>query len=111
MRDFLVYAEKYTLEPLRNSGRAALECRDIDGIEDVALEELECSGPVRNSYRDRTYAADVLRALSHRWRSIRDSAELRMAKFGIKLRGEREPRSLRIKPGTSQNTVMETEEM
>ena len=100
---FLVYAEKYTLEPLRIHGRAALECRDIEGIEDVALEELECywpglawPGPYR--YRERAYATDVLGALSHRWRSIRNSAELRMAKFGIKLRAERDPRSLRIKP-------------
>jgi hypothetical protein len=95
---FLVYAEKYTLEPLRSHGRAALEWRDIDGVEEVALEELECFWPGPYSHRDRTYATDVLAALSHRWRSVRATAELRMAKFGIKLRGERDPRSLRIKP-------------
>lgn len=95
---FLVYAEKYTLEPLRDHGRAALECRDIDGIEDVSLEELECYWPGPYRHRDRTYATDVFGALSHRWRSIRATAELRMAKFSVKLRGERDSRSLRIKP-------------
>ena len=36
-----VYAEKYTLEPLRAQGEAALRCKDVEGIESVRLTQLE----------------------------------------------------------------------
>ena len=32
-----VYAEQYTLEPLRAQGEAALRCKDVEGMESVRL--------------------------------------------------------------------------
>jgi hypothetical protein len=40
-----VYAEKYTLDPLKDHGAAALYCRDVAGIEWVRLREIEYAWP------------------------------------------------------------------
>jgi len=39
--DYFACAEKYTLEPLRQKGRDALQCADIEGIEAVKLHSIE----------------------------------------------------------------------
>jgi hypothetical protein len=93
-----VYSEKYTLTPLREQGKASLECRDIDGMESVILKELEYRWPGPFDHRDRSRASDVLQALSFRWRSIRGSADFLMARFSIKLQDEKKRRSVKIVP-------------
>jgi len=39
--DAFIRPMKYTLEPLRSAGRAALVCRDIDGLERIQLVEVQ----------------------------------------------------------------------
>jgi hypothetical protein len=86
-KDRFIYTDKYTLDPLKAKGKAALACRDIEGMESVALTELEYRWLGPFDHRDNSRATDVLRALSPRWRSIK-SAEFVMAKFSVKLTGE-----------------------
>lgn len=97
-KERFVYSEKYTLEPLKERGSASLECSDIEGMESVTLIELEYRWPGPLNHCDKSQAADVLHALSRRWRVITGTAQFLMAKFSVKLTGEKAQRTVKIKP-------------
>ncbi len=94
-KDRFVYADKYTLEPLKTKGKAALECSDIEGVKSVSLTELEYRWPGPFDHRDTSRATDVLRALSRRWSSIK-CADFVTAKFKVDLVDEERPRFVKI---------------
>ena len=60
-----VYAEKYTLAPLRTKGVGSLLCRDVGGIEWIYLTELEYAWPFAFDYTERHKASDVFKALEY----------------------------------------------
>ena len=93
-----VYAQKYTLLPLKKLGAAALYCRDVGGIERVCLKEIEYAWPDAIDHIERHKAEDMFEALRRRKRGIEIDAEIRHAVFGVKLAGEKTPRPVLIKP-------------
>jgi hypothetical protein len=93
-----VYTEKYTLDPLKEQGEDALCCRDIAGMEWVRLTEIEYDWGGSPKHIEKHKANDVFLALVLRERSIERAAEIRMAKYNVKLEGLKRPRSVLIRP-------------
>lgn len=93
-----VYVEKYTLEPLKQQGEEALRCRDIAGMEWVRLREIEYAWGGAFEHVERHKAHDVFKALALVDRGLERAAEISMAKFAVKLHGQRRARSVLIRP-------------
>jgi hypothetical protein len=93
-----VYAEKYTLAPLRTKGAHSLLCRDVGGIEWIRLTELEYAWPCAFEYTEKLKASDVFKALEISSRRIEPQTELLRARFAVKLAGETNPRPVLIQP-------------
>jgi hypothetical protein len=93
-----VYAQKYTLAPLRTDGIASLQCRDVSGVEWVRLTELECLWPSAFDYTEKLKACDLFRAMELKQRKIDAQAELLHARFAVKLAGEANPRPVLVQP-------------
>jgi hypothetical protein len=96
--DFFPGTGKYTLNPLKSDGEAALVCSDVEGLEMVLLKELHFywGGPFGEI--EIRKASNVLAALSWRNRQIQDNARLVRAKFHVKFENARNPRTLIIRP-------------
>jgi hypothetical protein len=93
-----IYSEKYTLEPLREHGEEALNCRDIQGVESVVLREIEYRRSGGYEHVIKHKAADLFAALASANEGIEREAELRMAKFSVVLEGQKLPSSVVIRP-------------
>ncbi|MGD1091508.1 MAG: hypothetical protein ABSB35_05875 [Bryobacteraceae bacterium] len=97
--DRFVFAQKYTLEPLRRDGVVALNCRDVEGIESVRLFEIEYFWAGAFDHVEIHKAEDLFKALLLINRNIETGGQLRRAVFRIKLDGEKKPRNVTIKAG------------
>jgi hypothetical protein len=97
--DKFVFGEKYRLDPLKTEGRAALNCRDIAGLDSVKLREIEYSWGGAFEHVEIHRAEGVFHALALIQRSIETEAQIRKAVFKIKLDGEKKPRTVTIKAG------------
>jgi hypothetical protein len=97
--DRFVFAEKYTLAPLKLAGVAALSCRDVAGIESVRLSEIEYGWGGAFDHVEVHRAEDLFKALMIINRVIEREAHIRKAVFKIKLEGEKKPRSVAIRAG------------
>ena len=93
-----VYAQKYTLTPLKVDGARSLQCMDVEGIERVRMTEIEYAWPCAFEYTERHKADDVFKALELKRRSIETDAMLLRARFSVKLYGEPNPRPVLIQP-------------
>ncbi|MBI4463818.1 MAG: hypothetical protein HY647_03840 [Acidobacteria bacterium] len=93
-----LYAEKYTLEPLREQGEEALSCRDIQGMESVVLREIEYGRAGGYEHVIKHKAADLFAALAASEEGIEREAKLLMAKFSVALEGQKLPCSVVIRP-------------
>jgi hypothetical protein len=93
--DRFVFAEKYTLAPLKVAGMAALNCRDVVGIESVRLSEIEYSWGGAFDHVEIHRAEDLFRALMIINRVIEQEAQIRKAVFKIKLEGEKKAEECR----------------
>ena len=94
-----VFGEKYTLEPLKTDGRAALNCRDISGMDSVSLWEVEYSWGGAFEHIEIHRAKGLFHALALIRRDIEPEPQIRKAVFKIKLAGEKRPRTVTIKAG------------
>jgi hypothetical protein len=94
-----VFGEKYTLEPLKTDGRAALNCRDIPGMDKVDLREIEYFWNGAFDHIEIHRAGSIFNALVLINRNIEQEAQIRKAVFKIKLDGEKRPRTVTIKAG------------
>lgn len=94
-----VFAEKYTLEPLKNDGQPSLNCRDIEGIESVRLREIEYGWGGAFDHVETHRAEDLFKALVILNRVVEKESHIRKAVFKIKLDGEKKPRTVTIKAG------------
>jgi hypothetical protein len=97
--DKFVFAEKYTLDPLKKDGRAALNCRDIAGLDTVKLREIEYSWGGAFEHFEIHRAESLFHALALIQRTIEAEAQIRKAVFKIKLDDEKKPRTVTIKAG------------
>ncbi len=97
--DSFVLAEKYTLNPLKKDGRAALNCRDIPGMDKVELREIEYSWSGAFDHIEIHRAGNLFNALVLINRKVEQEAHILKAVFKIKLDGEKKPRTVTIKAG------------
>jgi hypothetical protein len=91
-------ANRYTLRPILEDHRNCLACRDIAGIEDIALTELELRHQTRPSVTETYRCNDVFAGLAQLQRPVSPWAELRRACFTIRFRGGRGPCRVVIEP-------------
>ena len=94
-----VYAEKYTLEPLREHGEAALRCKDIEGIESVRLTQLELDWGGAFEYIEKHVAVDLFKDMAVRQTKIPEGPIIRKAVFKVKLDGEKKARTVSVRAG------------
>jgi len=89
--------KKYTLDPLRTDGPAALACGDVDGLESVHLVEIAYFwGGAQNEISIHK-AGDFFAALASRKGSIH-KARIIGAKFRVKFADSKTPRMVSIRP-------------
>jgi len=94
-RDFFPLGrEKYTLEPLRKAGKAALGCGGIEGMRNVTLKELQFLSGVGAPWHRETHAADDLFDVL----AIPDGVRLLQAKFLVRFSDNTRPRTVTIRP-------------
>jgi hypothetical protein len=97
--DRFVFAPKYTLDPLKRNGTAALNCRDILGIESIRLVEIEYAWGGAFDHKEIHRADDVFKALMVISRAVESNPQIHRAVFKIKLEGEKKSRTLTLKAG------------
>src|SRR6185312_5369335 len=74
-----VFAEKYTLEPLKKDGQLSLSCRDIAGVESVRLREIEYGWAGAFDHVETHRAEDLFRALVILNRAVENESHIRKA--------------------------------
>lgn len=90
--------EKYTLEPLRTDGRAALVCSDVPGIEKITLTDVTyqwLGSPIELETRS---TDDVFAALENRNRRMPGTPEIARATFAVQFSDSGKTRSVTIIP-------------
>jgi hypothetical protein len=94
-----VYAEKYTLEPLRAHGEDSLRCRDVEGVDSVRVTQMDFDfgGAFENVVTERAH--DVFKAMALRRAGIPAEPVIRKAVFKVKLQGEKKPRTVSVRAG------------
>jgi hypothetical protein len=93
-----VYTAKYTLEPLKDLGRDALRCRDIDGIESIRLREIRYLWPGAFEHVEIHRAFDLFLAFAMRRMAIHREPKITKAVFEVKLQGVEKTRKVSICP-------------
>lgn len=93
-----VYAQKYTLAPLKTDGANSLLCRDVGGLERVRLTELEFDSGRALNLTKRYKATDVFKAIEMTQEEIPMEAAVLHARFAVKLAGETTPRPVFVQP-------------
>ena len=89
---------KYTLDPLWDYGRAALECIDVAEIEWARLTELTVLEPGRLPRCVRSSGEDLFTSWDSGTLPFSPDARLTSASLRVKLRGCRGPRRVTIRP-------------
>jgi hypothetical protein len=89
---------KYTLDPLKQDGPAALVCSDVDGLEKVTLVELWFFHGGEHGDVEIRKAVDIFAAMAARGRSISPMARLTRAIFLVKFANAPRPRRVTIRP-------------
>ena len=94
---------KYTLEPLKCDGEAALVCSDVEGMEWVLLKELHFYWGGQFNEVEIRKADDLLAVFAWNDRKIKENARLVKAKFQVKFENAKNPRMLTIRPNNIAN--------
>ena len=94
--DQFTYREKYTLEPLRQRGRDALNCRSIDGLETIRLREIQYAWDGAFKEVETHRASDLFLAFALRNVAIPEEAFIRKAVFDVKLASIEKPEKVTI---------------
>jgi len=96
--NFFPGSDKYTLDPLKNDGKAALVCDDIAGMEWIRLKEIHYSlgGPQREV--EIRKAQDLFAAWEGQDRPMPESARIICASFKVKFTDSKVPRTVVIQP-------------
>ncbi len=96
--DTLGIEGKLTLEPIIEQQKACLCCRDIEGIEEIRLVELQFRHDVMQYHVEVHRADDVLNAMEQIGRIIPHGAKLLRAGFRVKFADSLRPRTVIIRP-------------
>jgi hypothetical protein len=94
--DQFTYREKYTLEPLKQRGRDALNCRSIESLEAIRLREIQYAWDGAFKEVEVHRASDVFLAFALRNVVIPQEAFIRKAIFDVKLVGIEKPEKVTI---------------
>ena len=90
--------ERYTLEPLRTDGPAALVCADVDGIESIALVRLQMAWGGPFGEVETREATDLFAVYEARGEAIPREPDLRAATFEVRFADSRRPRRVTVRP-------------
>jgi hypothetical protein len=90
--------EKYTLDPLKAVGRAALAWGGIEGVMGITLKEVEFLRPGARWERERHHSEDVFASFEERGFVIPVTAQVRLAKFAVRFSDAKKPRMVTIRP-------------
>ena len=88
----------YTLEPLRQDGRASLACLDVEGIERVTLQRLVLDWGGDQSERQTHQAGDLFALFEEKGESIPTQPEIHSAAFEVRFSDSRRPRRVTVYP-------------
>jgi hypothetical protein len=97
--DYFKGKNKFTLEPLRQDGKACLECMDVDGIDHVVLTDYTILYNPNFNESVTCHADDVFGMLEASGRKFPRGGSLVRAKFKIKFSDVKSPRSVTINRG------------
>jgi hypothetical protein len=89
---------RFTLDPLRNLGRAALVCTDVPGIHSVHLIELHYEAGLAVVHKKSTKAPDVFAALDEDHIELNTELRLLRAVLLFQFKNDPKPRRVTIKP-------------
>jgi hypothetical protein len=98
-RDYFKGKNKFTLEPVRQDGKASLECGDVDGIDKVVLTEYTILYDPNFGESVTRRADDVFGLMEARGRGFPHGGRLVRAKFKIKFSDAKTPRTVTINAG------------
>ena len=98
-RDYFQGKSKFTLEPLREDGKASLQCADVDGIDRVILIEYTIRFDPNFSESVTYHSDDVFGLLEASRKVFPSGGNLVRAKFKIKFSDARTPRNVTINKG------------
>ena len=96
--DFFPGTGKYTLEPLRTAGPAAIVCPDIDGMDWVQLKEVQFLWGGAEREIEIRKANDIFAALEGRGGSLPATTPILRASFHVKFTDAKNPRTVTIRP-------------
>ena len=96
--DPIVPPPRYTLEPIREHGRALFSCAEFEGIEEVRLSVLDLEHPSLNHVKTRLGPHDAFAALQMVGGEIDPTALLQRARIDFRLTGEDRERPVFILP-------------
>ena len=94
-----VFAEKYTLEPLKKNGQSALNCRDVEGIESVRLREIEYGWDGAFDHVETHRAEDLFKALIILNRGVEQDVTNSQSGFQNQAGRRKKSRTVTIKAG------------
>lgn len=89
---------KYTLEPLRKDGPAALVCSDVEGMEWIRLKEIQYFWGGPEGEVEIRKASDLFAVLERRKRTIPEMARILRASFLVKFADSKTPRTVTLRP-------------
>jgi hypothetical protein len=89
---------KYTLSPLAEYGKAALQCMDLPGMEWVRLTELGVVEPSEPPRFERPNSVDLFDSWGSNRLPFSPGSRLISATFHIKIAGCRSPKRVTIRP-------------
>jgi hypothetical protein len=96
--NFFPGTEKYTLQPLLEDGRRALDVSGVEGLEWVQLCRIDYRGGHDNQRMTSHRADDVFDYLAEQNLRLQVNQRLALARFSVKFVGVSRPRSVTICP-------------
>ena len=96
--EFFPGSTKYSLDPLRDAGKASLACTDIEGMEWVKLKEVRFRWSGAPGIIEIQKADDVFAAIESRKYSMPAKAQIYRASFLVQFTDSKTPRTVTIRP-------------
>ncbi len=97
--EFFPGTSKYTLEPLKKDGPAAMVCSDVDGMEWIRLKEIRFNWGGPHSEIETRSADDLFAAWAERNKQgIHPKSRIVRASFLVKFVDSKTPRTVTIRP-------------
>lgn len=104
-KDFFPGGARFTLAPLVESGRDCLACRDVPGIEDITLTEVQTLTGGRDWLRQTHHAPDLFTVVEHERVQLPEPDCLVRASFLVRFSDSKKRRMIKIM-GTNKLSVV-----